>query len=282
MGAPHLVTNPILETLDMQTMKLRGLPYYGTKAVNKPVGRWVAAQIPHDRYYVEPFAGMLGVLLQRKPSRIEIVNDLNSNVVNWWQVVRDKPDELTEWCANTPNSRQVFQTCKTLLTTSSDNVVRAGAFTHLMMFSYYNQGEYWQYPMLSDTSRQHLPNKIRALANRMRNVNLENRDALDVIADVVTHPDAVLYCDPPYQHTTKPPGRASDKLPDLDHDAMCQLLATAKCKVAVSGHDKSEYDLPGFNVTSIEVAVTTTTADTPKQRRTEMLWTNYPTDNKLF
>ena len=66
---------------------------------------------PHD-HYVEPFAGSLAVLLAKPPSMFETVNDIDGDLVNFWQVLRDRPDELVKACALTPHSRAEFADCR--------------------------------------------------------------------------------------------------------------------------------------------------------------------------
>lgn len=84
--------------------RLSALYWPGGKSGNGAgVGRWIADQLPwrYSSCYVEPFAGMLGVLLQRKPVQTEIVNDSDERVVNWWRVVRDRHLDLLGWTKRT-------------------------------------------------------------------------------------------------------------------------------------------------------------------------------------
>jgi hypothetical protein len=68
-------------------------------------GKTMQAELVWQRFgsvvnYVEPFAGSLGVLLNRpgKWAGPETINDLSGMVVNFWRCVRFKPAELAEWC----------------------------------------------------------------------------------------------------------------------------------------------------------------------------------------
>ena len=57
-------------------------------------GAWIAGLLPPPekrQTYLEPFCGMLGVLLQRSPPGHEIVNDADGAVINWWRTVRTQP-----------------------------------------------------------------------------------------------------------------------------------------------------------------------------------------------
>ena len=59
-------------------------------------------------FYCEPFAGSGAVLLNRPPSGVETYNDLDGEVVNFFRVLRDDPDELQRKMALTPFSREEF------------------------------------------------------------------------------------------------------------------------------------------------------------------------------
>ncbi len=88
----------------------RTLSYYGGKR-GYGKAQWIASFLPHtpDSCYIEPFAGMAGVLLARAPVKTEILNDLNGRVVNWWRAVRDKPEEFGRLLEFTPFSRAEYE-----------------------------------------------------------------------------------------------------------------------------------------------------------------------------
>jgi len=77
------------------------LRYHGGKFRIAP---WVIEHFPPHRTYVEPFGGAAGVLLQKPRAYSEIYNDLDSDVVNFFQVLRDPAqlDRLLQACAATP------------------------------------------------------------------------------------------------------------------------------------------------------------------------------------
>ncbi len=93
--------------------KLSALKYYGGKNANSGAGsgRWIAEMLPWNKQqtYIEPFAGMLGGLLQRAPTAIEIANDLNGDIVHWWLTVRDHGKEFAQKLRYTPHSREVYE-----------------------------------------------------------------------------------------------------------------------------------------------------------------------------
>ncbi|MCO6004010.1 DNA adenine methylase [Actinoallomurus purpureus] len=76
--------------------------HYGDKA---KLTDEIAVMLPEHTHYVEPFAGSLSVLLAKKPSRLETVNDLDRDLMIFWKVLRERPADLTRVCALTPHSR---------------------------------------------------------------------------------------------------------------------------------------------------------------------------------
>ncbi|MEU7787689.1 DNA adenine methylase [Amycolatopsis sp. NPDC049159] len=78
------------------------LTYFGGKT---RLAEQISAAFPAHEHYVEPYAGSLAVLLAKPRSRMETVNDLDGDLMTFWRVLRDQPDELTRVCALTPHAR---------------------------------------------------------------------------------------------------------------------------------------------------------------------------------
>ena len=254
--------------------RVLSLPYYGGKSPTRGLGLWIASLVPYNKHdvYLEAFAGMAGVLLSRPPCKQEILNDADGHLVNWWLMVRDKPKELGHLLDNTPKSRELYFQYYDALTKGhgfKDNPLeRAMAYTvcieqglvHGMGHRRWTPRSYYK------TGKK----RIKALADRIRQVELENRDAAEFIKRYAKYEDVVLYMDPPY-HSTKHTdlyGRS-----DFDKEAVTEAVLRYKGFVAISGYE-NEWDHLGWN--RYEKAVRTQlVARTKKAKdRTEVLWTN--------
>ncbi|MFF7576840.1 DNA adenine methylase [Streptomyces sp. NPDC008061] len=100
------------------------VPYFGGK---QRLASWIVSLLPEHDHYVEPFAGSLSVLLAKQPSRMETVNDLDGELMTFWRVLRDQPEQLIRACMLTPHSRaeqaedaieRVRQLCELTITAS--------------------------------------------------------------------------------------------------------------------------------------------------------------------
>lgn len=81
---------------------LPSITYCGGKS---KLAEQIAAMLPEHTHYIEPFAGSLAVLLAKKPSRLEAVNDLDRDLMTFWKVLRERPADLAWACSLTPHSR---------------------------------------------------------------------------------------------------------------------------------------------------------------------------------
>ena len=222
--------------------------------------------------YCEPFAGMLGVLLQRRPAALEIANDLDGRVVNWWRVVRDQPAELERILAATPYSRaEHSQAVETVADADADTLRRAWAFTVLCEQGQAVSGNSWG-GLRSGAGPPSFCTawaRVGGLARRIQNVELECVDAVDLIDSLSGNEDAVIYADPPYPDTL-------GYEVGVDIDRFVAAVLNAQGRVAVSGWADSfpELTAAGWDVHTLErkvnmVAKRGTTAVV------ECVWTNY-------
>lgn len=81
------------------------LRYYGSKWILAP---WIIEQFGQHEVFVEVFGGSAAVLLRKERSAIEIYNDLDAEVVNFFYVLREWPDMLLHVLSYTPFSLAEF------------------------------------------------------------------------------------------------------------------------------------------------------------------------------
>jgi len=119
-----------------------------------------------------------------------------------------------------------------------------------------------------------LGDAVKLLAQRMCDVQIENRDALEILERAAICKDAVVYCDPPYR--TAECDVYGEDSKGTDWDRMAELLKAQEGRCAISGYG-AEWDMLGwqrFEKTK-GFSVLKSTGYREAQTRTEVLWCNY-------
>jgi DNA adenine methylase len=265
--------------VDRQTLK-PPFAYFGGKTTLAPQ---IAALLPKHEHYVEPFAGSLAVLLAKKPSRAETVNDLDGDLVTFWRVLRDRPDELERRAMLTPHARAEQEAARTELASVSDELERARLtwvrLTQGRAHSMKDHTGWWRRakvkggrPIAQDLET--FASRIPSAAQRLKRVSIECRDALDVVRDYGSEPSVCIYADPPYLGTTRATNYRVEMLDDDAHRTFADALNECKASVVLSGYDSPLYAelFDGWHRKDL-AAPTTLSGDTD---RTEVLWSNRP------
>ncbi len=216
---------------------------------------WILDKIPYSDIYLEPFSGAASVLLNREQSTIEVLNDLNDDIINFFRVLQNssKFELLKHRLTYTPYSRKEHIHARNSLRTQSfaDEIDQAWAF-----FVCQNQGfggklandsSAWGYSLNAETTPMPLrfANKIanlKTLVARLKKVHLESLDAIEVIKKYDSD-KTVIYCDPPYlkENRTKT-GKYRYEMSQADHKNLLELLLTCKSAIVISSYNNSLYD----------------------------------------
>lgn len=97
---------------------------------------WILDHVPDHDCFVEVFGGAAGVLVNKDPdaSAVEVYNDADGDLVHFFEVLREQPDELVEWLEAVPYSRHLHNQWATHYFGGYrpvDDVMRAGRFFYL-------------------------------------------------------------------------------------------------------------------------------------------------------
>lgn len=223
------------------TIKRPALRYYGGKWNLAP---WIISHFPPHKNYVEPCGGAASVLLQKPRSPLETYNDLDGNVVNFFRVLRDRPDELIRKIRLTPWARAEYELSKIPDNDSLESARRFFVCSWMAISASQRTSSGWRVMTYSEQcysninlnfgviSLQHLV----GIAERFDGVQIENLDSQECIKKY-DHPDTVIYFDPPYilnERTSK-----NEYLLEVDdqfHISAASLLRACAGYVVISGY----------------------------------------------
>lgn len=233
--------------------------------------------------YLEPFLGSGAVFLNKNPSAVEIINDLDSNIVNLFQILRDRPEDLRRVIELTPYSREE---CKNAMESFEhpDPLEMARRYLVRVMQcvgAKSNARGSWRieprpYPGGAAKKWCDMPDVIDEAVERLRSkpgnlVQIEHSDALDLIQRLDT-PDCLMFLDPPYLRSTRKSGTLYRHEMNIDdHKRMLSLITQSRAKIIISGYESDLYntELQGWHKDSIMSRTTST------EMATETIWFNY-------
>lgn len=247
---------------------------------------WLLPLLPKTTHFCEPFGGSAAVLLNREPSPIETYNDLDSEIVNFFRVLREQKEALIEAIGLTPFSREEFELAIVSPPQDISDLERARRFfirarqvrTGLAQTA--SAGR-WANCVL--TSRAGMAGAVSRwlgsveglseIVQRLLRVQIENAPAIDVINRYDSE-ETLFYCDPPYPHSSRGDSRAYGyEMTDKEHRELARALHTVKGKVALSSYHCDIMDELYSDWRRIEAEPKN--CHSIKKLRTEVLWINY-------
>jgi len=210
------------------------LSYYGGK---QQLAKTILGLIPPHRIYCEPFLGGAAVFFAKEPSKVEIINDTNGEIINFYEVLKRDFTSLEKEVAISLHSRKLHTQAWVVYQNPEmfDRIKRAWAIWMLANSSYgcMLDGGFGYDKTTSGTTKK-LNNKklnfTEDYAIRLQNAQIECCDALKVIRSRDAA-EAFFYCDPPYVGTDM---GHYDGYTQEDFDSLLTLLQNIKGKFLLS------------------------------------------------
>lgn len=248
------------------------------------IAQWIIAHFPQNyekMVYLEPFLGSGAVFFNKKPGAVETINDLDSDIVNLFQVLRNCPEELKRLLELTPYSREEydksFGPCDDPLERARRYMVRTTQAIGAKLDGKCGWRNHKQTKIGGTACKWgQIADTIPLVADRLRGdtthlVQVEHMDALRLI-ERYDNPDVLMYLDPPYVRSTRKSGQLyKHEMNDADHIQLLELIAQSSAQIVLSGYLSPLYEryLQGWHMDST-VSQTTSTA-----MAREVIWLNY-------
>jgi DNA adenine methylase len=248
---------------------------------------------PEHHTYCEPFGGSAAVLLAKAPSKIEIFNDIDRELVNFFAVLRDPAlfATLKDLVEHTPYARAEFERSKKK---SDDPVESARRFIVRSRQSFGGKGCEWSFSVrnshggMASSVQRWLRGVecLQAVHDRFRNVQIECDDWYSVMSRYDT-PEALFFVDPPYIPDTRVSGKYRYEFTQADHDKLVVELLRLQAMVILSGYNHRTYErLVQAGWRRLDFRLKTHASDY-RAWRTESVWLSpsaldHPDNRRLF
>jgi len=251
------------------------------------IASWIISHFPEHHSYLEPYFGSGAVLFTKKRSNIETVNDLDNTVSMLFQMVRDSPDQIARIVNETPFARYEYDSTFCDSDPANDiERVRRFLIQCWMGHGFRTNGRKvgWKHDVqgrersyaLSNWNR--LPAWIMEAANRLKEVQIENRPAVEVMK-AYRYPNVLIYADPPYVLSTRTGKQYKHEMNEKDHQDMLNTLKEHPGLVVLSGYDSELYrsELKGWHTETINSNAEYYNG----KARTEVIWMNFESSKQL-
>lgn len=177
------------------------ITYYGGKQNLISI---ILPLFPEHQTYIEPFVGGGAVFWAKRPSEVEVINDYNRELINFYEVCQNEFVELEKMVRISLHSRSLHADASVMYNNPHlfTRIQRAWAVWVLTSQSFSSMLDgTWGYDVIKGTTSRKISKKRDSFtedyAIRLQNVQIENTDALRVIRSR-DYEKAFHYCDPPY------------------------------------------------------------------------------------
>lgn len=231
-------------------LKRPALRYYGAKW---RLSSWIIRQFPRHGCYVEPYAGTGAVLMRKPRVKLEVFNDSDLEIVNFFRVLREQPEKVLHAIRYTPYSRFEFDLSYEAATEPIERARRFfvrswqgyGGPRIKRLTGWKYQARHWESGRADQVNEWNDAKSLEAFVARLEGVQLECDDALKVIARFDTE-ETLFYCDPPYPSSTWNKSWNKDgythEIDAHHHVHLSNLLHRIKGMAAISTYPNPLYD----------------------------------------
>jgi DNA adenine methylase len=230
--------------------------------------------LPEHTAYVEPFAGGAQVFFHKTPSKVEVLNDLDGEIVNLLRVLQWHHEELIRYLAYTVASRCWFDLLAKTDPATLTDIQRAGRFFYLQKNCFgglvVKQHYHYVVTQAPNFNPQRLPTVIAKAHQRLQRVQIESLPYQQVL-ERYDRPATCFYMDPPYWRRKFYRHNFSDE----DFAELERRLHKIRGRFLLSLDDHHEVRklFGGWRITPIRIVYTARRH--PKQSYGEVLISNY-------
>jgi DNA adenine methylase len=174
------------------------LAYIGGK---NRLAKQIIAILPEHTTYVEPFAGGAQVFFHKHPSKVEVLNDLDFEIVNFFRVCQHHYEELVRYLNYCLISRRWYELFAAEQPTSLTDIQRAGRFFFLQKNSFGGLvvKQHYHYGVIQrpNFNPKRIPEIIKGAHERLQGVQIESLP-YEQLLERYDRPTTLFYLDPPY------------------------------------------------------------------------------------
>ena len=237
--------------------------------------------IPSHKTYIEPFFGGGWILFAKDKSNVEVINDINGDLINLYNVIKNNPNEFCDRIDLTLKSKELFLEYRhTLHDENLSDLERAFRFYYVNqnafggLMRYNSKGEcnspFGGSPDREAQSSYWDMNKIINAHERLKNVIIEKDNYINIIKKY-DREYSLFFLDPPYECKS---GKYNGKTA-FDYDELLDVCKNIKGKFILTLSSNLEDKFKEFYVYPNNVHYSIGCTSESSKNYKEIIITNY-------
>ena len=232
----------------------------------------IIEMIPRHTCYVELFFGAGWVYFGKEESKVEVINDIDSELVNLFKTIKYHSPEIERLLQYEFSGRDIFEEYKNCSIEYLTEIHRAIRFLYLITQSFAGKGKVYGYGTTTKPSQHIFKEVLGEIRERLKNTYVENL-SFEKIIDKYDREHSFFFCDPPYFETSG----YDNKFGEEEHIILLDKLKNLKGKFLLTINDQPKVRewYKDFNIKEVEVNYSVSKEEKGRGKYKELIITNY-------
>ena len=233
----------------------------------------IIEMIPEHTCYVELFFGAGWVYFGKEPSKVEVINDIDKELINLFKTIKYHAPEVERLLQYEFSGRDIFDEYKNCTLEYLTEIHRAIRFLYLITQSFAGRGISYGYGTSTRPAPQlFYKDVLLNLKDRLKNTYVENLDFSKII-DKYDRDYSFFFCDPPYFNTTG----YGNEFGEAEHLLLSDKLKKIKGKFLLTINDCEEIRelYKDFSIKEVKVNYSVSRYKEARGKYGELIITNY-------
>ncbi|WP_195264107.1 DNA adenine methylase [Clostridium sp. 1001275B_160808_H3] len=233
----------------------------------------IIEMIPEHICYVELFFGAGWVYFGKEPSKIEVINDVDKELINLFRTIKHHAPEVERLLQYEFSGRDIFEEYKNCTLEYMTEIHRAIRFLYVITQSFAGKGNNYGYGTTTKPGQQIFYKEVLLeLRDRLKNTYVENL-SFEKIIDKYDREHSFFFCDPPYIETCG----YGNKFGEEEHRLLANKLKGIKGKflLTINDHPLARELYKEFNIKEVKVNYSVSREQKARQNYKELIIANY-------
>ena len=177
------------------------IPWIGGK---RRLAKHIIPLFPEHKCYVEPFCGAAAIFFMKEPSKVEVINDLNNELIHLYRVIQSHPEEFCRQFKWALSSRTIYRWLQDIPVETLTDIQRAARFYYLQKLAFGGHVSGQTFGTATTTPPRlnlfRIEEELSSAHLRLASTYIEHLSWQDCIAKY-DRPHSLFYLDPPYWQT---------------------------------------------------------------------------------